>query len=298
MIKIEDFIPVTLKDNKLFADHYAKFPQSHSEYVFTSLVSWSHYAPAFYLFRENDLILMTLRDGKAQFRPPIGVRRESVLREVLDLAKKDGGARPLIAIDEEAKNWIHTLYPEMRMTEDRDFFDYVYLAESLAKLPGKHYLTHRNHLNKFRKRYNYSVEKIAPADIVEVGKFLQKWCLWRDCKSEPMLEAERTAILFCIDHFFEMMLSGIVIRIDGEIQALSVYEPMNAETAVIHFEKAITDYEGIYPAINNEAAKILSKGYKYINRESDLGIPGLRTAKERLHPDHMVKVYYTDKEEL
>jgi len=58
------------------------------------------------------------------------------------------------------------------------------------------------------------------------------------------------------------------------------------------------EYDGIYPAINNETAKILAREYKYINRESDLGIPGLRTAKERLHPDHMEPLYYINREDL
>ncbi len=298
MINLEDFKPVTLKERQLFADHYSLFPQTHSEYMFTSLVSWSHHTPIFYLFLENELILMQLKDEKPQFRPPIGTKNDSVLKDVLDISEKEGGTCPLIAIEKDAKEWIEALYPGIRIAGDRDFFDYVYLAGNLAGFPGKQYMTYRSHLNRFRKEYDYSTEGITPDNMEEIGKFLQRWCLWRDCASSPMLEAEREAILFCMEHFSEMGLSGLALRIGGEIQALSVYEPINKETAVIHFEKAMPDFEGIYPAINNEAAKILAKDYKYLNRESDLGISGLRTAKERLHPDHMVEVYYIEKQDL
>jgi len=113
-----------------------------------------------------------------------------------------------------------------------------------------------------------------------------------------MLEEEKKAVIYCMKHFSELGLFGIYIRIDGDIQALSVWEPLNRETAVIHFEKGMQEYDGIYPAINNETAKILAREYKYINRESDLGIPGLRTAKERLHPDHMEPLYYINREDL
>ena len=298
MIRLEDFKPVTLAERKLFIEHYSKFPQHHSEYLFTTLVSWSHHTPAYYLLKDSGLVLMTKKDGKPQFRPHVGERNESLLREVIDLAKKEGSSRPLVAIEEEAKERIGAAFPGMKITANRNFYDYVYLAKNLAELPGKPYLNQRSHLNKFRKQYEYSVEKITPANMEEVNRFLKRWCIWRDCESEPMLEAEKTAIDFCMKHYAELGLSGICLRIGGEIQAISVYEPMNQDTAAIHFEKAMPDFEGIYPAINNEAAKILAKDYKYINRESDLGIPGLRTAKERLHPDHMVAVYYIKKEYL
>jgi uncharacterized protein len=298
MISIKDYRPVTLGDRNLFMEHLSKFPLFHSENLFMTLVSWSHYVPAFFLFKENNLLLMNLKDGKPQFRLPIGERNSSLLKEVLDLARKEGGLRPIAAVEEAGKNWVESIHPKLKFTADRDFFDYVYLARDLAELPGQGYMTQRNKLNKFRKRYDYSVEPVSQENIEEVDRFLKRWCIWRDCSSNPMLEAERTAIMFCMEHFFELELSGIVVCIGGEIQALSVYEGIGNDTAAVHFEKAMPDFDGIYPAVNNEAAKILTKDYKFINRESDLGIPGLRTAKERLHPDHMVKIYYIDKADL
>jgi len=298
MISVQDYKPITLADRELFQKHYSKYPVSHSENLFTSLISWTHYLPPFFLMREGELLLMHIRDGKPQFRTPIGERNESVLEEVLELAKKEGGPRPVIAIDESIQEQIERLRPNTKITEDRDFFDYVYLASDLAELKGKHYVSNRNHLKRFNKKYSYSVECICETNTEEIDCFLHEWCLWQDCESMPMLEAERKAIMYCMEHFFELDLSGIVLRIDGVVKALSVYEQMNNDTAVIHFEKGLPDIEGIYQAINNEAAKILSKDYKFINRESDLGIPGLRTAKMRLNPHHMEKLYYINKEDL
>jgi hypothetical protein len=236
--------------------------------------------------------------GEKQFRLPFGERNDSLIREVMGLAKREGGQRPIVAVEEEARKWMGAVFPEIKLTADRDFFDYVYSAKDLAELPGKNYLRQRNHLNKFRRQYKYSVEDVAAETMEEVSRFLKRWCLWRDCSSSPMLEAEKTAILYCIEHFFELGLSGIVIRIGGEVQALSVYEPMNESTAAIHFEKAMPDFDGLYPAINNEAARLLAKRFQFIDRESDLGVAGLRTAKMRLHPSHMAEVYFLKKEDL
>jgi hypothetical protein len=82
-----------------------------------------------------------------------------------------------------------------------------------------------------------------------------------------------------------------MIRVNQDIGAISLFEPLNMDTALVHFEKGLPDCEGIYKAINAETAALLAKKFTYINRESDLGVAGLREAKLRYHPDHMVEVY-------
>jgi hypothetical protein len=203
-----------------------------------------------------------------------------------------------VGIGEETKDWMSDLYPEIKITPNPDYFDYVYLASDLAELKGKKYLKIRNRLNHFNKRYAYDIEPVTDQNIEEIQTFLQRWCLWKDCESNPMLDNERIAVMYSMDNFFELGLSGIAIRIGPDIEAISVFEEMNPETAVIHFEKAMPDFDSIYQAVNNEAAKILAADYTYINRESDIGIEGLREAKKRYHPHHMEKVYYVDRENL
>ncbi|MBN2251175.1 MAG: DUF2156 domain-containing protein [Candidatus Altiarchaeota archaeon] len=298
MIRLTDYNPVTLKEKTLFKEHYEKHPVAHCENLYTTLVSWSHYMPAFYLFRDGQLYIMNMKDGRPQFRPPVGERNESALKDVIDIARRCGDARAIIAIEEGAKDWIESVYPDIRPLPDRDFYDYVYLSKKLADLAGKHYERYRNHLNAFRRLYDYSVEELTAKNLGETREFLDRWCLARDCEREPMLEAEVESVIYCMDHFRELGLSGIALRIDGTVQALSIYEEINRETVAIHYEKAMPGFEGIYPAINNEAAKILAERYKYINRQSDLGIKGLRTAKKRLRPDHMEKLYYIPREGL
>jgi hypothetical protein len=75
------------------------------------------------------------------------------------------------------------------------------------------------------------------------------------------------------------------------VGAISLFEKLNDDTALVHFEKGLPDCEGIYKAINTETATRLAKNFTYINRESDLGVAGLREAKTRYHPHHMVEVY-------
>ena len=298
MIEINDYKPLALKDKNLFAEHYKKYPQDHSEYTFTGLVAWSDYMQPYYFFRNENLYLMNMRDGKPQFRLPIGEPTDSEIKDVLEIARKKGGERPIIAVTDQQIKPIQRCCPNVKINEDRNFWDYVYLSKDLAELEGKHYQSNRNHIRQFNKKFNHTVEPLSSENLGDAKKFLDRWCLWRECEKQTMLAEERKAILYCMKNYAELGLSGTAIRINGQIQAISVFEELNKETAVVHFEKAMPDYEGLYQTINNESAKTLAPKYKYINRESDLGIPGLRTTKTRLNPDHMEKLYYINHGDL
>jgi hypothetical protein len=104
--------------------------------------------------------------------------------------------------------------------------------------------------------------------------------------------------MFSTDNFIELGLSGIAVRVNNRIEAISIFEQMNHDTVVVHFEKGSPDYDGIYKLINKEVASIVEKEYTYINRESDMGNPGLRKAKKSYRPDHMINVYKIDKNSI
>jgi len=298
MISIDDFKPVTLEDKNLFDKHYERYPPVHSDYVFTTIISWMEYAKYHYLFLKNNLIIMTKLRNELKFRPPVGKYDTDLFRQVFKLAKREGDIYPLSLIDTQSRDCLSKDYPKLEFTPHRDYFDYVYLASDLAELPGTSYGKIRNRLNKFRRNYAYTTEKITEINMDEVRAFLKRWCLWKDCKSDPLLENERKAIIYSNDNFFELGLSGIAIRIDGEIEAISVYEKMTPNTVVVHYEKGTPSYDGIYKAINTETAKIIQKEYKFINREPDMGLPGLRKAKMSYRPHHMVEVFHIARDKI
>ena len=297
-LSFNDFKPINLEDKPLFDKHYIKYPPTHSDNLFTTMISWKDYCDYHYTFLEDNLIIMTNMDNKIQFRPPIGKYDKDVVQQVLQLAKKEGSDQPVIIIDAEKKELIFKNFPKLEFKPDRDYFDYVYLASDLAELPGTPYSKIRNRLNKFKKSFFYSVEKISEENMTEVREFLKRWCLWKDCESDPILENEKKAILYSISHFFELGIYGINLRINGTIEAIAVYEKMSNDTAVVHYEKGSPDYDGIYKAINQETAKILQKNFKFINRESDMDLPGLRKVKMSYRPHHMVEVYHIDKQSI
>jgi uncharacterized protein len=291
MISQEDFRPVTLADRAFFEKHYALYPQVHSDNTFTNMVCWNHYAGYTYAYVEKNVILASTIDGTTRFRAPIGPRNPELLKSLIRFATETSDNEPIVLIDRDTAAWMREVCPGINLIPDRDTFEYVYRAEDLANLPGKNYLTIRRQVNKFRKNCASQVEAMNSANREEVKRFLIQWCEWKGCEGDPVLAHEKEAVFYAVDHFDELPVQGMVIRVFSKIGAFSLFEPLNADTALVHFEKGLPDCEGIYKAINAEAAMLLARDFTYINRESDLGIAGLREAKTRYHPDHMVEVY-------
>jgi len=298
MLSLDDFQPVKLEDKSLFDKHYDKFPPSHSDNVFTTLISWMDYSDYHFTFLDDNLLIYSNIGGKIRFRPPSGSFKKDVFDQVLKLAKNQDSDYPFGVVDIKTKEWISTIYPKIVFEEHRDFYDYVYLSEDLAELKGSKFAKIRNRLNKFKNNHEYSVERISEKNMNEVREFLKRWCLWKDCESDPLLENERKAILYSMSNFFELKLSGIAMRIKGAIEAIAVYEKMSPDTAIVHYEKGSPDYDGIYKAINQETAKIIQKDFTFINRESDMNLPGLRKAKMSYRPHHMAEVFHVNKHNI
>jgi len=297
-LKASSFHPVSLEDRELFSRHYRAFPQQHSDNTFANMVCWNHYAHYRYAFVQDNMLLSSTIGGKTRYRPPIGPRNPELLAEIMELAAKSDDQYPLVVLDPESKDWISALYPELSLQPQRDYFDYVYLTADLAELPGRRFQTIRHQLNQFRRNCSPEVERVGRDNLDEIRDFLEQWCEWKDCDSEPILANEKEAVFFAIDHYFEIPLSGLAIRAEGKIGALALFEGLNPSTALVHFEKGLPDCKGIYRAINAETARYLAKDYRFLNRESDMGVEGLRVAKMRYHPDHMVQVHMVKRDDL
>ncbi len=291
MLSQDDFKPVTLADREFFTRHYALYPQTHSDNTFTNMVCWNHYAHYTWAFVEKSVIIASTIGSVTRFRPPIGPRNPALLRSVISLASDVSDNEPLGLIDPETACWMKEVCPGINLVADRNHFEYVYRASELADLPGKNYLTIRHQVNKFRRNCKNVVEPISRENWEEVKRFLIEWCEWKGCEGDPVLAHEKEAVFFAIDHFNELPVRGLAIRVFEKIGAISVYERLTPDTALVHFEKGLPDCEGIYKAINTEVAARLAPHFTYINRESDLGVAGLREAKMRYHPHHMVEVY-------
>lgn len=291
MIDIDDFRGVTLKDKEFFRDFFSRHPPKHSDNTFATMICWSDYAHYRYLKIGDAIIISSEIDGDYSFRGPFGEYDDPLLTDTLKLAKAYGTEHAYEIFDRPTLQRVLKYISKDAITPERDFFDYNYKTEDLADLPGKKYVNIRKQINKFRNKCSYEVEDISVEELENIHEFLVKWCEWKQCDQKKVLNYEMDATVFAVDHFEELELSGILIRNEGDIIAMSIFEELNTDAIVVHFEKGLPKCSGSYKIINNETAKRIKGKYRYINRESDLGAPGLREAKMRYHPDHFSKVY-------
>ena len=213
MLGQEDFRPVTLADRAFFERHYALYPQSHSDNTFTNMVCWNHFAQYRYAYVNGNVILVSTIAGVTRFRPPIGPRDPALMKDLIRLALDIGDDIPIVLIDPATAQWMRELDPSLILVPDRDHFEYVYRALDLAELPGKNYLKIRSQINKFRKNCLHTVEPITPANREEVMRFLVKWCEWKGCEGDLVLAHEKEAVFYAIEHFAELPLRGLLIRV-------------------------------------------------------------------------------------
>ena len=212
------------------------------------------------------------------------------LKQAIDLLEADsleqGHPLCMLGVTPDAKEELEKAIPGgFFYIPERNYFDYIYLREDLATLKGKKYQAKRNHIDKFNKKFAYEYIPITPELVPEC---LQLECKWykanREDNDEEDLNDERRSIIYALNHYDELGLIGGAICVDHQIVAFTFGAPINHNTFGVHVEKANVNYEGAYAVINKEFASHLPEKYTYVNREEDLGIPGLRQAKLSYNP--------------
>jgi hypothetical protein len=217
---------------------------------------------------------------------------EKVLPVLAQAFHAKGYPLVLKSVSKQQKAEIQAALPgKIFFQEDRNNFDYVYLARDLIKLKGKKFRQKRNHINKFIKSYEYQYEEMSDNNLKECLKTELKWVSNQGNGEDESILEEKQAIGEAINNFHLLKLTGGVIRINGKVRAFALGELLNPDMAVIHIEKANTDYDGSFNMINQMFAYHAWSHVTYINREEDMGILGLRKAKESYNPVKMVKKY-------
>jgi hypothetical protein len=280
-------------DKEEIEGHFRAHPPVTSELTFTNLWMWQNYYH-FEVARVDGFLCFLSRpsDGEPWCLPPVGegdVR--GVTRKLLEHLHESGSSRGLERVPEELVQAPGLAEDPFSAELDRDQSDYVYLSKGLIELSGRALHAKKNQVNKFKRTYAHEYRKLS-ADLVEACLHLETaWCDLRHCWETPSLAAEEVAIHEALHHFGELSYVGGVILVEGKVEAFALGEPLNRDTFVIHVEKANPAIDGLYAAINQMFCEAECAHVTYVNREQDLGVPGLRRAKESYHPDHLVHKY-------
>ena len=293
MIEI-GFKKIELEDKDLIT-HYFKHHTSRScERTFVNVYLWARFYHVKFAEVEHTLVFRTEDEDGFSFAYPAG-EPENVKKalDVLMVYSKEQGV-PFLMYTVTPDNFerLQEWFPDRYQIEyDRDQADYVYETEKLATLSGKKLHGKRNHINKFKIMYEdrWSYEPMTKDNVEDCFQMALKWRNENGCEEDLEKNAEICVTLNSLRLFEELGLKGGVLRIDGEVAAFTVGEPICSDTFCVHIEKAYAEVQGAYPMINQQFVSHECMDYKYVNREEDTGAEGLRKAKMSYRPVFMVE---------
>ena len=232
--------------------------------------------------------------------PPLtatGEYDKDALRETIYKAKehfeKKGQPFSLRLVPFHVMEIIKEAVPEIHFIDDRPNYDYIYLTQELIDLKGKAFHSKKNHLNYFKKTYEYEYVELTSDMADDAMRFISDFNMRKEVPAHEMemLKMEEQAMEDVFKNIEAVGYSAGAILIDGNIEALAIGGKLGKKTITEHVEKANVEFRGLYQAINNEFCRNVAAKAKYINREEDMGIPNLRKAKLSYKPVKLIEKY-------
>ena len=287
-----DFKSPTLADYKKFAPFFFDEGELSCEMNFISIYVWKRvYENKFYMDDKTLIFRSRTDDGEGYvFSLPYG-DLEYGMSLIFDYCKEKGISPDVWTSQGKRLSEFLKKYSCYEITPERDNFDYIYNQSDLANLSGKKYHSKRNHISAFSKKYNWTYEALTEENKEEFLAFSDKWYEDKGIEEDEGLRAEKKALREILDSNEGIDYKGAMIKIEGRVVAITLGSPINSFTFDIHYEKADKDFGTAYALINREFASRELSGYKYINREDDLGIEGLRKAKLSYKPEIILEKY-------
>lgn len=286
-----EFRKLTVDDKKLF-----------QSYIDKNDLGWEYNFATVFLWDVNDTMMMAAEDGilfiyntfynSIVFMPPYMKNDSDFLKAVGKISEyarekkivyRLRGLRPEQAALLDEKKFL--------TASSRNDYDYIYNSDDLKYLRGKAFHSKRNFVTRFENTYNYTVSDYTPEDY---DGLMALYEIWKDESSHSTLEVEKKAVERAFKYHKQLDLRIAVIKVDGKYAGFSV---SSIEcNGIVHtiFEKGLTEYVGIYQAINKFAAQRYFPDGTFVNRQEDMGIEGLRRAKLSYNPVILYEKHFAE----
>jgi len=289
-----EFKPIEIEDRDLMQKVFWKYQPLTSEFTFTNLFMWrSYYQYQWSVYKDWLLILCNPMGWGYYFLQPIGPSpRLSVAWMILEWLRSEK-QQPEPSIEKADERLVQEIEGQKDFLIEplRDHFDYLYLARNLIDLMGRKYHGQKNRINKFIREHEYKYEPMISGHVDMCMRVLKEWCNWRECQKRTVLRAEFHAVNEALLNFEKLQIMGGVIFVNNRIEGFALGEMLNEKTAVIHVEKVDPRIPEMFTVTNQQFCEKQWNEVRFINREQDMGEPGLRRAKESYHPVQLVKKF-------
>jgi hypothetical protein len=281
-----NFRPVTIDDKELLQRFFNKSVFRNCDFSFPNIFCWQNYYHTAFAVEDNCLFFHFKTQDHPGYLFPIG---EGDFKKAIEKLETDAQERKnpfqIFSVTQKMFDIIEEIMPgEFHYQKNRNWYEYIYSSEDLISLVGKKYQQKRNHINKFKRTYDWECLPITREIIPDCLQLYRRWCTENGDCNESSLTQECVATIRAFENYEKLGLIGGALRINGEILAYSYGQALGKDTFGIHAEKSLYEIDGGFSMINQQFAEHNCAGYPYINREEDLGLESLRKAKLSYHP--------------
>ena len=254
-------------------------------YTFANLVGWQFWYYTEVCVLENAVVLRYTFDGQRAYM--VCTAEELSLELTEALLDDSNGDLTLIGLEDSQVPQLQTSH-SISVEPVRNQYDYIYRRTDLAELHGSHLNAKRNHIHRFRAEHpDFEYRPLTPELFDECRRLME---IWQEDKNVSVnvnvsLTAERRVMETIFSNWDALGMIGGSIFVDGRMVAFTYGAAVTTNTFDVCVEKADRHVEGAFAIINQQFAEHLPEQYIYLNREEDMGIPGLRQAKLSYHPE-------------
>ena len=284
-----DFQQFDVSKYKEYKDYWLRCDEYSSDMSFVILWAWKDFF-GYEIAWEPDLLWMRQTRPDLRWLAPAGSwHRDDWEKQLLEHVGPEADfvdvPKALVQI------WQQQLGAKIVAEENRASFEYLYNVEELATLAGNKHMKRRNRVNKFRRQFDARYLTLTPEMTERVRELQNSWTHDENEFMTKMLAAEGEGILRVLDHWTELGMIGGAIELDGRLIAYTLAEPVTDDLIMIHYEKGLPEYHGVYQIINKDFCENDARSFKIANREEDMGDEGLRQAKLAYGPCGFVEKY-------
>lgn len=265
---------ITIEDIELIAKHLSN-QHRICDFTVGTLYGWRSFYDFKYCIDKGSLYIKSIRDNC--YLPPFDQDADKFVEHI-------GGKGIISPLPED----MLPLFKCAKKVEKlENWSDYLYNSSDLISLSGKKYHSKRNFISRFEQTYNWNFRQITNADIERCEKFVREIEIFDNGETAVY---EHMATIETLTQMDKLNMFGAVLEVDGEIVGFSMGENYG-DTLFVHTERANRKFVGSYEKLANAFVTMFGQNSKYVNREEDLGIEGMRKSKESYRPVALLDKY-------
>ena len=305
------FHPLTLFDREAMQAVTLPSGRRNCNYTFANLLGWQFWYYTEVCVLENAVVLRYTFDGQRAY---MICTSEALSLELIEALFDDSnGDLTLIGLEDSQVAQLSARLScvpfSISIEPVRDQYDYIYRRTDLANLHGRHLDAKRNHIHRFRAEHpDYEYRPLTPEFFDECRRLTEIWQVEKAAikreqsqvylssaereqartkfnGNSDAIDVEKQVMETIFSNWDALGMIGGSILVDGRMVAFTYGSAVTTDTLDVCVEKADRHVEGAFAIINQQFAEHLPEHYIYLNREEDMGIPGLRQAKLSYHPE-------------